>query len=258
MKPYSISYVMDFNVKKPSHIFALIMLSVSFLVFIVLPIFSYFGMLSSTQTDQIIDIPESSRVLFEITLLLFQIIFVIALFIIVPFLWYFLVNRLTLKKMFSRLKLRLEGIDIAFLWGVVSGIAMLVIVIVIGIILIKLGYGSEELSNIPDIEQYFSLPSMFLLITFQPIGEEIFFRGFLLEKIDYISGKKMAILVTAVLFGLAHMSYGRIYPVVIPMAMGIILGVIVVKTKNLYSAIIAHMIFNFTSFVLYIFGQSLS
>lgn len=249
---------MDFDIKKPSHIFALIMLSVSFLVFIVLPIISYFGMLSSTQTNQIIDIPESSRVLFEITLLLFQIIFVIVLFIIVPFLWYFLVNRLTLKEMFSRLKLRLEGIDIAFLWGIVSGIAMLVTVIVIGIILIKLGYGSEELSNIPDIEQYFSLPSMFLLITFQPIAEEIFFRGFLLEKIDSITGKKMAILVTAVLFGLAHMSYGRLYPVVIPMAMGIILGFIVVKTKNLYSAIIAHIIFNFTSFVLYIFGQSLS
>lgn len=249
---------MDFDIKKPSHVFALIMLIVSFLVFIVLPIFSYFGMLSSTQTDQIIDIPGSNRVLFEIILLLFQIIFVIVLFIIVPFLWYSLVNRLTLKEMFSRLKLWLERIDIAFLWGIVSGIAMLVMVIVIGIILIKLGYSSEELSNIPDIEQYFSLPSMFLLVTFQPIGEEIFFRGFLLDKIDSIGGEKIAILVTAVLFGLAHMSYGRIYPVVIPTVMGIILGYIVVKTKNLYSAISAHMIFNFASFILYIFGQSLS
>ena len=249
---------MDFNIKKPSHVFAFIMLIVSFLVFIILPILSYFGVLSFTRTDQIIDIPESSRALFEITLLLFQIIFVVVLFIVVPFLWYSLVNKLTLKEMFSRLKLRLERIDIAFLWGIISGIAMLAVVIVIGIILIKLGYGSEELSNIPDIEQYFSLPSMFLLITFQPICEEIFFRGFLLGKIDSIGGEKIAILVTAVLFGLAHMGYGRIYPVVITMVMGIILGFIVIKTKNLYSAITAHMMFNLASFILYIFGQFLS
>jgi membrane protease YdiL (CAAX protease family) len=97
---------------------------------------------------------------------------------------------------------------------------------------------------------------MIFVIIFQSIGEEIFFRGFLLEKIESKAGINMAILITAVFFGLAHMSYGKIYPTIMPIIMGIILGVIVSKTKNLTAAIVCHMLFNFISFVMYLFVQS--
>jgi hypothetical protein len=157
----------------------------------------------------------------------------------------------------SRLNLRLEGIDTAVLWGVVTAISLFVIVTVFTSVLIQLGYEPEELSNIPDLQRYFSLPSLFFLIAIQPVGEEIFFRGFLLEKINTIAGKNMAILGTGLLFGLAHMSYGKIYPIIMPIVMGILLGAIVFKTKNLYSAITAHIMFNLTSFMLYILAQSL-
>jgi membrane protease YdiL (CAAX protease family) len=42
-----------------------------------------------------------------------------------------------------------------------------------------------------------------------------------------------------------------------PMLMGILLGYIVIKTKNLTAAIIAHILFNMASFVLYLFSQNL-
>ena len=45
----------------------------------------------------------------EISLLFFQFLFVFAGLILVPFLWYKLVNQISLKEMFTRLNLRREG-----------------------------------------------------------------------------------------------------------------------------------------------------
>jgi membrane protease YdiL (CAAX protease family) len=123
--------------------------------------------------------------------------------------------------------------------------------------LINIGQNPSDLSNIPDIEKIFSPFNMFLLVTIQPIGEEIYFRGFLFEKIECFSGGYVAITVTSILFGIAHMGYGKIFPVLMPIVMGFVLGSIVYKTKNLYSAIIAHVAFNFTSLFLAYFGQKL-
>jgi len=130
----------------------------------------------------------------------------------------------------------------------------------IGYLLYASGIVDEntDISNVEDLAGGLSIFSMFFIIIFQSIGEEVFFRGFLLEKIDSFAGKNIAIIVTAILFGLAHMSYGKLYPVIMPMIMGIVLGYIVLKTKNLYSSIVAHMLFNFASFVLYLFAKNLS
>ena len=249
MRPRLLPYVMDFNIKKPTHIFALLVILFAFFLIIVYPALSFFGVFPSTQTAGM-EITES--------LILFSSIIAVLIFLGTPFLWYLLVNKYSIKEMLFNLKLRSERIDEAFLWGILAAIAMLVIVFVIGYLLYALGVDQENLSNIEDLAGKLSIASMLFIIVFQSISEEIFFRGFLLEKIDSIAGKKMAIFVTAILFGLAHMSYGKIYPAIMPIIMGIFLGYIVVKTKNLYSAITAHMIFNFASFILYIFAQSLN
>ena len=52
------------------------------------------------------------------------------------------------------------------------------IIVAIGAIMTYLGFDLTDSSNIPELESYFSLPLMLVLIAFQPIGEEIFFRGF--------------------------------------------------------------------------------
>ena len=248
---------MDFNIKKPAHIFALITVIITFLVFMIIPVLSYFGVSSSTQTDQI-SVPSGSfGMIFEIIVLLFQTAIVILLFIIIPVLWYLIVNKFTLKETLYRLKLRIHEIDIAFLWGVITAIVALVIIVVIGALLMSLGLDLTDASNIPELEQYFSLSSMFFLIAFQPIAEEIFFRGFLLEKIDALIGEKTAIITTAILFGIAHLSVGNIYPAFMTGMIGVLLAFLVIKTKNLYSSITAHIIFNLVSFSVYIFAKSI-
>jgi len=85
----------------------------------------------------------------------------------------------------------------------------------------------------------------------------LIFRGFLFKKIESYGGGFLAIISTAFLFGIAHMSYGKAAPVILVMIMGLVLGYVVYKTKNLYSAIIAHVAFNVTSLALAYLGWEL-
>jgi len=238
---------MDFSIKKPAHVLALLAILFVFFILYVMPALSLLNLLPSTEGME----------LTEPVVLLSSIITVL-IFIGTPLLWYLFVNKFSIKEMLHHLKLRAERIDAAFLWGMVVAAVMIAIMIVLGALLYGAGVNQEDLSNIEDIAGNIPIVSMLLIIIFQSIAEEIFFRGFLFEKIESIAGGIMAIFITAILFGLAHMSYGKIYPVIMPIMMGIFLGFVVFKTKNLYSAITAHMLFNLTSFILYIFAKSLS
>lgn len=240
---------MDFKFDKPSHIFALLLLLGCFFLIFIFPIITFFILIDSPQLIENLDISEI--VALESQLL------VIAVFILVPFAWYYFVNNLKFKEILKRIKLVTKNIDKAFLWGLLAAIIIFFIIFVIEFVLIQMGYKPQDLSNIPDIQRLFSWPVLFFLVAIQPIGEEIFFRGFLFEKIEHFGGGIVAIFITAFLFGLAHMSYGKIFPVLMPMVMGIVLGYIVFRTKNLYSSIIAHIIFNVTSLSLAYVGQHL-
>ena len=248
---------MDFDVKKPSHIFALVILVVAFALLILLPIYSFFNSPLSIGSTQIKEVSGLYHVIVEMISLVLQILLVaIGLFIIVPFIWYFLVNRLSFKEILFHIKLRKEGMDMAIFWGIISMIAMFGVMFIIGIILTFYGVNLEDSSNITDLKQFFSLPSIFFIVAFQPIGEEIFFRGFLLDKINAMAGRETAIVLTSILFGIAHLTYGNIYPAIITGILGLILAYMVLKTKNLTTSIVAHILFNVSSVTLYVIGQS--
>jgi len=248
---------MDFDIKKPSHILALIILAIAIAIIILLPIYSYFNVPVSIDSTPIEGSSELVRIIVEIIALVLQVLIVaIGIFILIPFIWYFVVNKLKFREILNQIKLRKAGMEMAFLWGVISMISMFIILFIFGVILTLYGFNLEDSSNITDLEQIFSLPSIFFIVAFQPIGEEIFFRGFLLDKINSLSGRETAIVVTSILFGIAHLTYGNIYPAIMTGILGIILAYMVIKTKNLLTSIIAHILFNLTSVTLYILGQS--
>jgi membrane protease YdiL (CAAX protease family) len=73
----------------------------------------------------------------------------------------------------------------------------------IGIYLVELNLGYIEIQGINHINS--SLIILFLNIAFGAFGEEILFRGFILNGLVQISKNKyLAVIITAVLFGLAH------------------------------------------------------
>ncbi len=239
---------MDFNIKKPEHFFAFIILSASLFLVIVLPFLVFF--LGSTSTIDAIKITDS--------LMILNVIIILAIFLGAPFFWYLLVNQLSIKQMLSSLKLRIEGIDQAILWGTLAAILIVILEIVISTLLVGSGIIQKDFSNAPMLFAYTSPFVMLFVILVQSPVEEIFFRGFLLQKIDALLGKKIAIILAAVLFGLAHFSYDAPLLVLVIILMGIIMGFIFVKTKNLFSSITAHLLVNMTAFVLYLIGKSLN
>jgi membrane protease YdiL (CAAX protease family) len=247
---------MDFNLKKPMHLVALLGVLGSLALFIGFPLISVF---STTQVPPVYtpSMTPLQRLTIEISLLFIQFLFVFAGLIIVPLLWYTLVNQISLKEMFTRLQLRREGLSNALLWGFITVIIAFAITMAISLLyMFFTKTDPSKFSNIPDLQQLFSIASLYLLVTLQPFCEEFFFRGFLLEKITKISGPTVAIISTSILFGISHLSYTYAYAAIIAVILGVLFAVVVFKTKNLYSAIFAHTLINITSLTLYFFGKS--
>lgn len=74
-----------------------------------------------------------------------------------------------------------------------------------------------------------------------PIGEELFFRGFLLTGLRNRFGVKTAVVVSSVLFGLVHVAPGAIVPTFF---LGLAFALIYVRTRSLVPAIFAHCVQN--------------
>lgn len=245
---------MDFTIKKPGHLVAFFMITLTFIVFAGFPLFSFAGLFPTPHGSLDQSSPFFSSFV-ELFILIIQFAVIIVLFILVPFLWYHMVNGLTFRQMLFQVKLHRIKLDMALVWGVVTAYISFSVVVFINVILTVLGFNVSEASNIKDLGLYFSVPSMFVLVTFQPIAEEIFFRGFLLEKFTMLVGSPMSILITSVLFGIAHLSAGNVYPAFMAGIVGLFLAVLVEKTQNLSASITAHVLFNLVEFSLYLFAQ---
>jgi membrane protease YdiL (CAAX protease family) len=248
---------MDLKFKKISHILILIAIVLTFSIFIIMPILSFFGIILPTTNYPIENISSTFEIFFEIILLTTQLFLVLLLFIIFPLIWYFVINKYKKEDILNNLKLKKENLENGILWGIITVIVAFIIIIIIGGLIQLLGFDLTDTSNIPQLELYFSIPSILLLIIIQPIAEEIFFRGFLLDKINSLLGKNSAIILSSILFGLAHLSYGNIYPAFLTFIIGLLLAILVLRTNNLYSSIVAHIIFNIASFSIYIIGKYL-
>jgi sodium transport system permease protein len=73
------------------------------------------------------------------------------------------------------------------------------------------------------------------------IFEEIAFRGFILSGFQSIKGKWKPILLTSLMFGLAH---GVIQQTMITFVIGLVLGLIAVQTKSILPCILFHLTHN--------------
>lgn len=248
---------MDFNFKKPTHLFALLACLGTLVLFIGFPLLSIF---IPTQIPSLYSpsMTPFQRLTMELTLLFIQFLFVFVGMILVPVLWYTFVNRISLKEMFARLQLRRQGLSNALFWGFLTIIIAFACTLAIGLLYMFLTKTDPtKLSNIPDLQQLFSVPSLYLLVIVQPFCEEFFFRGFLFEKLTTLSNPIVAIGVTAVLFGISHLSYTYAYTSFIAVLLGVLFALVVLRTKNLFSAIFAHTLINVISLTLFFFGKSL-
>lgn len=79
-----------------------------------------------------------------------------------------------------------------------------------------------------------------------PVAEEIFFRGFLIGGITRRWSLIPAVAASAIIFAAIHLDVGSLIPFAI---IGVIFAYIYVRSGNLFSSVIAHMLFNTVAFV---------
>lgn len=95
------------------------------------------------------------------------------------------------------------------------------------------------------------LKKLFLFCLLPSVAEEIYFRGFCQTSLAHRAGVTPAILLTALLFALAH---GNVWYLHLYFGLGCFLGWIYEKSGSLWPAIAAHFINNTWTFITHLLG----
>jgi len=89
-----------------------------------------------------------------------------------------------------------------------------------------------------------------------PIFEEIIFRGFLLPSLTRYLPVWGAIIVSGLIFAIAHLSLAEVLPLA---TLGILLGIVYTRSRSLLSSILVHSLWNSgTLFSLFVLGSKIS
>jgi hypothetical protein len=113
-------------------------------------------------------------------------------------------------------------------------------------------FGVYRIVGEGDFSQF--LPALLLSAIFPAISEEMLFRGVLFRWIEEFGGSWAALLVTAAIFGAAHLANpnaSMIAAVGIAFEAGILLGAAYMLTRNLWLAMGIHAAWNFTQGEIY-------
>lgn len=111
-------------------------------------------------------------------------------------------------------------------------------------------YDTTTVQNIgfQGVSQYYEYALAFLcLVILAPFAEELLFRGYLLGKLLKYTPAWAAVLITSLLFGVAHASWAVGIDV---FALSIILSSLRLITGNIWSSVVLHMIKNGIAFYL--------
>ncbi|BAT54923.1 hypothetical protein NOS3756_38980 [Nostoc sp. NIES-3756] len=146
-----------------------------------------------------------------------------------------------------------------FLWGLGGYCAALPIVVIVSLINQQLWQGqggSNPLLQLALESRNFTALGIFYVTAAiaAPLFEEVLFRGFLLPSLTRYVPVWGAILASATLFAAAHLSLSEILPLT---ALGIVLGVVYTRSRNLLAPILLHSLWNSgTLLSLFILGSN--
>ncbi|MEH2301929.1 MAG: CPBP family glutamic-type intramembrane protease [Nostoc sp.] len=133
-----------------------------------------------------------------------------------------------------------------FLWGLGGYCAALPIVVVVSLINQQLWQGQGGSNPLLQLALE-SRDGVALSIFFftaaiaAPFFEEILFRGFLLPSLTRYLPVWGSILISSLLFAIAHLSLSEILPLT---ALGIVLGVVYTRSRNLFAPMLLHSLWN--------------
>lgn len=132
-----------------------------------------------------------------------------------------------------------------------AGLGMANIVYVINIFLQSslASMGLEGSSNISDIyTPAGTFGDVVTTVLIAPVFEEIFYRGIVMRNLCRID-KKVAVIVSAVIFGLAH---GNLYQFLLGFCVGIIFALADIRYNSIIPSILCHAIINSHTYIYYL------
>ncbi|PSB58218.1 type II CAAX endopeptidase family protein [Chamaesiphon polymorphus] len=144
------------------------------------------------------------------------------------------------------------------LWGIGGYLVATPIVVIVSLLNEKIWHGQGGSNPILQIvlqgRDSIALSLFFLTAAVAaPLFEEFLFRGFLLPSLTRYLPTWGAICLSGLLFGVAHLSLSEILPLT---SLGIILGIVYVRTRNLLAPMLLHSLWNSSTLVsLYILGS---
>lgn len=146
-----------------------------------------------------------------------------------------------------------------FLWGLGGYLVALPLVVLVSLINQKIWQGQGGSNPILPIalegKDAVALTIFFITASIgAPIFEEIMFRGFLLPSLTRYMPVSGAIVVSGLIFALAHLNVSEVLPLA---TLGIILGVVYSRSRNLLASMFLHSLWNSgTLLSLYLLGNS--
>jgi len=146
-----------------------------------------------------------------------------------------------------------------FLWGLGGYCAALPLVVIVSLINQQIwqGQGGSNplLSLALQAQDQVALAIFFFTAAIAaPIFEELLFRGFLLPSLTRYMSVWGAIVLSSLLFAVAHLSVAEILPLTV---LGMVLGVVYTRSRNLLAPMLLHSLWNSgTLLSLFILGSS--
>jgi membrane protease YdiL (CAAX protease family) len=138
-----------------------------------------------------------------------------------------------------------------FAWAVMAGAVSVVALAGCWIVLFQLV--KTPANAVPDYSSYPQLTVVLMLIMsslVSPLSEEAGFRGYLQVALEREFGGIVAVVVSSVLFALAHLNHGLFWPKqLVYFLAGVAFGVIAFLTKSILPGIVAHIMGDLTFFI---------
>ncbi|MBR9707288.1 MAG: CPBP family intramembrane metalloprotease [Candidatus Diapherotrites archaeon] len=168
----------------------------------------------------------------------FSVLLTNTVLLLIPVLWVKLFEKK--KNLVKELGLSSRNLKQDVFWGLVGFLALVFLVFVPGNLIDAFFNGDSSYVVETVKAQPFYIIALILIV--QVPVEELFFRGFLVNRVG--------ILPSALVFGLAHFSYGSMSEVILAGLAGVVLGIIFSKRKNIFASIISHELLNVMTLVM--------
>ncbi|KAA0009854.1 MAG: CPBP family intramembrane metalloprotease [Thermoplasmata archaeon] len=194
---------------------------------------------------------DLSKFSISTSVLLFNLLFNFFLMVGTSFAFVYLYyGKNLLKELYFRKERAIEAVAIG------AGACGIFILIQIAVSIVMYSYGyREENPLLKEIAKEMNLFLLFLIPLSSSISEETFYRGLIQMHLGRKIGMFYSVILTSLLFAIAHLQYHTLLQFLFPFLLSLMLGFLIYKWENILAPISAHFMYNFINLLFVSYGM---